>query len=213
MKKVNHRAWCFLLGLVLVSSLAGCKSGPNGNQLLEQGKYAEAAQFYEEQLKSKPDDPVVNNQLGYSYAKLGKTEQAAAFYQKAVQFKPDYPEAHYNLGFLYMNRPLLKLNEAVKEFSKAIELKTNYDKAYNNRGMTYGYLGKFDLAKQDMEKAISLMPKEQNYKDNLEWIKRMEDVTKASLPQKPGTTPQSGATAQEKKTEPAPAPDKPAPGK
>ena len=213
MKKVNHRALCFLLGLVLVLSLAGCKRGPKGSQLLDQGKYVEAAQFYEEQLKSKPDDPVVNNQLGYSYAKLGKFDQAVASYQKAVKLKPDYPEAHYNLGFLYMSKQFLKLNEATTEFSKAIELKPNYDKAYNNRGMTYGYLGKFDLAKQDIEKAISLMPKDQTYKDNLEWIKRMENVTKASLPQKPATTPQTGATAQEKKTEPTPAPSHPAPGK
>jgi Flp pilus assembly protein TadD len=201
MKNINNKALCFLLGLVLISSLAGCKSGPNGNQLLDQGKYVEAAQFYEDQLKSKPDDPVLNNQLGYSYAKLGKFDLAVASYQKAVQLKPDYPEAHYNLGFLFMSKQFLRLDDANKEFSKAIELKPAYDKAYNNRGMCYAYLGKFELGKQDIEKAISLSPNEKTYKDNLEWVKRMEQVTKSSLPQKQETkevSPQPGATAKGK---------------
>lgn len=205
MSKIGNRLLYFSLNLALVIFLAGCKSGPTGNQFLDQGKYVEAAKYYEEQLSKKPDDPVLNNQLGYSYAKLGKSNKAIASYQKAIQIKPDYPEAHYNLGFLLMSRQMLKLDEAVQEFTKAIELKSDYDKAFNNRGMCYAYLGKFEQAKADLEKAISLSSQTQTYKDNLDWIKRMENVTKASLPkmkEQKEAAPQSGATVQEKKPAP-----------
>jgi Flp pilus assembly protein TadD len=195
--KLNQtRVFYLMFGLLLVLPLAGCDPNAKGNTLLKEGKYSEAATYFEGRVKSKPSDPVLNNQLGFSYAKMGKMAEAEKSYKAAVAAKADYPEAHYNLGYLYMNRPFLMYDDAIKEFDKAIQLRADYAKAYNNRGLTESYLGKFESARKDLEKAISLDSSNQTYKDNLEWSKRMETVTKAVAPNK-----DEGAQPQENKKE------------
>jgi len=176
-----------LFGLILIFALAGCNPYAPGNKMLDQGKYAEAAKYYEEKIKAKPNDPVLNNQLAFSYAKLGRVKEAESYYRKAIQLKPNYPEAHYNLGYLLMAKPMLRLDEAVKEFDKAIELRHKYAKAYNNRGVTHAYLGRFDLAIKDMEKSLALDSDNKTYKDNLEWCQRMQNVNRPAPPPKPET--------------------------
>jgi len=173
--------WFIVFPAIIV---AGCDPYSKGNKDLAEGKYQEAAEYFESKLKSKPEDPVLNNQLAYSYTKIGKFDLAVKYYQKAIQLKPDYPEAHYNLGYLYMNRPFMQLEDAVKEFDQAIKLKPNYAKAYNNRGLTYVYAGRFDLAEKDLEKAISLEPQNQVYKDNLDYCKKMKELGQAVTPPK-----------------------------
>ena len=189
-----------VFSLVLIFVM-GCEPYAKGNKDLRDGNYAEAAAYFEGKLKSKPDDPVLNNQLAYSYAKIGKFDLAVKSYQKALQLKPDYPEAHYNLGYLYMNRPFMQLQDAIKEFDQAIKLKPDYAKAYNNRGLTYVYAGRFDLAQKDLEKAISLDAQNQTYRNNLDYCKQMAELGQAvtSPKQETKTEPPAASQPPEKK--------------
>ena len=125
--KLNQtRVFYAIFGLLLVLPLAGCDPNAKGNTFLKEGKYSEAATYFEGRVKSKPNDPVLNNQLGFAYAKMGKSLDAEKYYKAAIAVNDAYPEAHYNLGYLYMNRPYLKYDEAIKEFDKAIQLRSDY---------------------------------------------------------------------------------------
>lgn len=172
--------WLLLVLIGIGGSLGGCKKNPypEGIQYLNDGKYWEATKYYQEKLKADPKNAVLENQLGYSYAKRGKFSDAEQHYNKAIELNPDYPEAYYNLGFLYMQGPQLKFDQAVKEFDQAIKARDDYAKAYSNRGVVEGYLGKFELARKDIEKAVSLEPDNKVFKENLDWLEQMEKVNK-----------------------------------
>jgi len=181
MKKQEFNPLRIFVALILLGMFgyfAGCRKGKyeEGMKYLAEGKYWEASKYYQQKLKDNPKNPVLENQLGYSYAKLGKLPEAEKHYQKAIELKPGYPEAHYNLGFLYMQGPRLKLDEAVKEFDQAIAARKDYAKAYSNRSIAHGYLGHFDQARKDIEKAISLEPENPVFKANRDWLEQMEVI-------------------------------------
>ena len=181
MKMVNLsqiKAIPMMIGLALILVSAACDPYAAGNKFLQEGKYKEAAAYFEDKIKSKPDDPVLNNQLAYSYTKIGKFNDALKYYEKAIKLKPDYPEAHYNLGYLYMNRPFMRIPDAIKEFDQAITLKPSYTKAYNNRGLSYCYTARYDLGQKDLQKATELDAQNKVYKDNLDYCKSLADVSK-----------------------------------
>jgi|GEM_PF-1932723 len=187
MKIRNFELWKVLVGVVILGMLslgAGCikqDKYEEGKKLLADGKYEDAVKYYQEKLKSDPKNAVLENQLGYSYAKQFKTQEAIEHYKKAIELEPDYAEAHYNLGYLYMKT--MKLDEAIAEFSKAIEIKKSYAKAYNNRGYVEANLRQFDKARKDIEKAISLEPDNKVFKENLDWLNQMETINQALIEQ------------------------------
>lgn len=190
MKRVNYnqiKAMPSLIGLVLILISSACDPYAAGNKMLQEGKYKDAATYFEDKIKSKPNDPVLNNQLAYSYTKIGKFNDALKYYQKAVQLKPDYPEAHYNLGYLYMNRPFMRIPDAIKEFNQAITLKPSYARAFNNRGLSYCYSARYDQGQKDLQKAVELDAQNTVYKDNLNYCKNLAEATRAvpSQPNKP----------------------------
>ena len=194
----NFSLWLFVMVLALVFS---CDPYKEGNQYLRQRNYQKAIEYFETKLKEKPNDPVLHNQLGYAYSKLGKYKKAIEHYQKAVELKPDYSEAHYNLGHIYAEKTVLRLEDAIKELTKAIELRSDYAKAYNDRGLVYAWLGDFEKAKQDLQKALKLDPENETYKYNMEYCQRMEEIfkaqqkTRSQKPQNPeDIQPQSGKT-------------------
>jgi tetratricopeptide (TPR) repeat protein len=49
---------------------------------------------------------------------------------------------------------------AIKEFTNAIQKQPSYAAAYSNRGVSYMQQNKFDLAEDDLKKAIELGPKD-----------------------------------------------------
>ncbi|MBZ5515939.1 MAG: tetratricopeptide repeat protein [Acidobacteriia bacterium] len=118
-----------------------------GNVLLAEQKYPEAAQMFEQALPLAKDKnvPVVLGKLGESYQKARQYPKAAEDYEKAVALRPDEPTFHNNLGSVYAE--MGKTAEAAAEFKKAAELDpAQASRYYYNYGAVMYNQGKMDDA-------------------------------------------------------------------
>src|SRR5512140_2232443 len=68
-----------------------------GETLVQQGKLAEAADFYIQQLESRPNDPEVLNNLGVIAFEQGKQDTAVSCFGRALTADPSHGQAAYNL--------------------------------------------------------------------------------------------------------------------
>ena len=92
----------------------------HGNQLLEQGKPAEAVQVLTEAMRLNPEDEDVHYNLGLALARLGKLEEAIREYREALRIFPDYAEAHNNLGNVLMRAG--QTDEAITHLERSIKI-------------------------------------------------------------------------------------------
>jgi tetratricopeptide (TPR) repeat protein len=127
-----------------------------GNELLAQGNYAEAARKYEQSVAISPDQEDLHYNLAIALARLGKTEDAKKHYEEALRIFPDYAEAHNNLGNLLMNEN--KLEEAIVRFREAIKNMPENGSFHNNLGTAFGRQGKVVEAIGEFEEAIKHSP-------------------------------------------------------
>lgn len=152
----------------------------------EQGKTAEAEQYFQMALKEKADD--LTSLLGYAkfQENQGRIKEALALYQKAVQTHPREPSAYNNLGLCFARRG--KLNEATQALSQAAQLEPRNPlyrnnlatvlvdqnrlaeafanlrdvhgdaKAYYNMGYLLQKKGKIEAAEHDFAQALRIDP-------------------------------------------------------
>jgi tetratricopeptide (TPR) repeat protein len=100
--------------------LAGCTpAGPRalfkGKQLLEQGRYAEAAARLETATTLMSTNAQAWNYLGLACHYLGRWEEARKAYQTASTIDPSLIEAKYNLGWLLLASN--KVDDAKSQFT------------------------------------------------------------------------------------------------
>lgn len=90
--------------------------------------------------------------LGSVHERLGQFDKAQSQYKKAIQLRSAYPLAHFHLGRLYANQR--KFPEAIAELEKSLEPMSDETPAYTYAlGATYARAGRFDRARQWLEKA------------------------------------------------------------
>jgi Tfp pilus assembly protein PilF len=127
-----------------------------GNQLLAEGKPAEAAQILTEAAQLNPEDEDVHYDLGLALARLGKAEEAIQQYEKALSIFPNYVEAHNNLGNLLMRDS--QIEEAIKHFEAAIKIMPEYASAHNNLGTAFQRTGRTNEAIIHFREAVRINP-------------------------------------------------------
>ncbi|KWU43194.1 TPR-like protein, partial [Rhodotorula sp. JG-1b] len=66
-------------------------------------EYEKASDCFEAALSVRPDDPLLFNRLGATYANSGKTDAAMQYYHAALDLDPGYVRARYNLAVACMN--------------------------------------------------------------------------------------------------------------
>ncbi|GAA5876445.1 hypothetical protein JCM16303_003535 [Sporobolomyces ruberrimus] len=66
-------------------------------------EYEKAGDCFEAALAVRPDDPLLYNRLGATYANSGKTELAIQYYLAALDIQPGYVRARFNLAVASMN--------------------------------------------------------------------------------------------------------------
>jgi tetratricopeptide (TPR) repeat protein len=94
---------------------------------VNQGDYARGEAELEILFQRTPEDPGVNNDLGYLYAEQGKNlERAEAMIRKAVQEEPERAAYLDSLGWVLFKRG--KVKEALEPLQKAIELQKAEEK-------------------------------------------------------------------------------------
>ena len=118
------------------------------------GDYAKGEAELETLLQTDPDEPGVNNDLGYLYADQGKNlERAEAMIRKAIQEEPETAAYLDSLGWVLFKRG--KFKEAVEPLEKAVQnLSSGGDSTiYEHLGDVYLQLQEVAKAKEAWEKA------------------------------------------------------------
>ena len=121
------------------------------------GDYAKGEAELEVLFQRTPEDPGINNDLGYLYAEQGKNlEKAESMIRKAVQEEPDKAAYLDSLGWVLFKRG--KAKEALEPLQKAVELqKTDEKKGSAPPDVTIReHLGDVYLHLQDVDRARSV---------------------------------------------------------
>ena len=117
--------------------------------------------------------------LAKCYSEKGMTQNAIAFFNEAVRLDSNNIIARYHRGL-----ELLKLNvqKAITDFNYCEASNNEYVKPllYSPRGRAFGMLGKYEMALNDLNKAIEFFPNDiNNYLDKaitLEKLNRFENA-------------------------------------
>lgn len=86
--------------------------------------------------------------------KLGKLDESINFLNRAIEQLPGFAENYVRLGHLYQLKK--DFTKSIESYSKSIELDPIETLSYSNRGYNYFMIGEKKLAKNDIEKSLSL---------------------------------------------------------
>jgi len=102
-------------------------------------------------------------EIGTFYFKTRRPDKAELYYSKALELNKNYAPAYNGLGVLNLalsgnGRNRGRLGKAFNYFEKAVKLNSTYSEALNGRGTSYIFMGKFQNAVIDLEKALKINP-------------------------------------------------------
>ena len=140
------------------------------------GNTAEAQRLYQISLSIRPEAADTLNNLGYSYYLDSRWRDAEKQFRKALEISPEYEQAWRNLGLVYarQQRYLAALN--------ALERVMDTAKAHNDIGYICMLDGRYALAKQYFEKALTLSPVfYPKAKENLTYVERLEEAARQQV--------------------------------
>jgi len=129
----------------------------NALRLSRAGKFAEAAQLYQDILRRDPKQFDALHALGILCYQSGRLDEADRLIGEAVRINPRAADALYNRGCLLLN--MSRLDEAVDCFNRAIALKPDYVEALGNRANVFLRLGRPIESLADCDKIVALRPK------------------------------------------------------
>ncbi len=137
--------------------------GCYGRHLKERGRGAEAGvvlaqaiAVYREEVRRKPDDAAVHNNLGNALRESGDLLGAIEADREAIRLEPDGALHHYNLGIAL--RESGDLRGAMAEYREAIRLKPDLATAHTNLGVALLASGDVGGAIVACREAIRLEP-------------------------------------------------------
>lgn len=125
------------------------------NIYVQQGDMRKGEEILEKVLEEDPNDPGVNNDLGYLYADQGKNlEKAEKMIRKALAADPENPAYLDSLGWVLFK--LGKLDDAVPPLEKAVKSPNGGDATiWDHLGDVYHRLGKRDKAVEAWQAALT----------------------------------------------------------
>ena len=95
--------------------------GEIGNLYRTQGKFDQAAQWYDKQISTDPEDALGYLYLGNLHLRQGNLRDAETVFRKALNCKVAcFDEVYYSLGLVF--RCLENYSDATSHFKQAIEL-------------------------------------------------------------------------------------------
>jgi tetratricopeptide (TPR) repeat protein len=108
--------------------------------------------------------------LGLSYVRLKDYPKAIETYQKVASLDPQFPDIYFNLGFAHaMNKDYTRAEEM---YDKVVRLSPRYlDEALFNLGMVQDKQGKRKESIANLERALSVNPKNTLVKEYLNKMK------------------------------------------
>lgn len=151
------------------------------NVYIQQGEMRKGEEVLEVILAEEPDDPGINNDLGYLYADQGKNlEQAEKMIRKALAAEPENAAYLDSMGWVLYK--LKKYDEALPFLEKASGMKSGQDSTiFDHLGDVYESLDKIDKAVASWKKALELT--KQDLKRNLKIIEQLKEKLKKHAPE------------------------------
>ena len=149
----------------LTHSLQSNPRDPDAWYMLGRTKYSEnrfdeAAQSFEQFLKSDPKSVKAEDNLGLSYAALGQADKAMAAYQNAIAWQSESaakdPGPFLDLGTLLMDQDHLR--EAVPYLLQAVAISPKESRHHEKLGQAYFGLDELQKAQGEIETAVALAP-------------------------------------------------------
>ncbi len=135
-----------------------------GNELVENGRYAEAIQCYDKALEINPKLADIWNNKGLAHARTGVYAVAIQCYDKAIELKPDDEEVMYNKGIALAQ--LGRLPEAIACYDRLLEKNPNDAAAWCSKGDVYFESGNFEEALRAYDKSIEINPRDETVWNN-----------------------------------------------
>lgn len=127
-----------------------------GNQLLNDGKLAEAAAAYEDVLRADPKNATGFAGLAWARVQQDKLDEAEATLKKSLAYEPNNAAAHYMLAVTFFRRD--RLNEAMSSFEKSLELNGKNARARHYLGVITSKMGMIDRAEREFKNALAIDP-------------------------------------------------------
>jgi tetratricopeptide (TPR) repeat protein len=121
-------------------------------ELMNQKRYDEAIEHYEETLRLNPRANLAHYYLGFVLGRQGQTAGAIAEYKRAIDILPALVLPHSRLGdALYKCG---RFDEAVAEFQRVLQLDPKEPLAHDRLGNALRHCGRLDEAIVEFEKAL-----------------------------------------------------------
>jgi len=162
------------------------------NIYVQKGEIRKGEEILEKFLAENPDDPGVNNDLGYLYADQGKNlEKARSMIEKAVQAEPENAAYLDSMGWVMFK--LEKFEESRVWLEKAIKLGSGGDSTiWDHLGDCHHRLKQIDQARIAWDKALKLAREEPKPDEKL--VNQIEEKLKIHQSEtgKPAATPEKG---------------------
>lgn len=106
-----------------------------GNRLLGEGRFKEAARAFEQSVELNPKSPVAYYNLGIAYKKLGDGENAAHAFEQAVALEPANLDARLSLGNIY--NLLERWEDAIGQLNIVVHRRQGDAEAHGNLGWAF----------------------------------------------------------------------------
>jgi protein O-GlcNAc transferase len=127
-----------------------------GNELMGQGRAAEAIEAYRASLKAQANHPVTLFNLGNAFKEAGRGEEAVEAYEAALAANPNFADAAYNLAQLL--RELRRPDEALAAYGRVLAIQPDYRDAFNDMGEIHRDLAQYDQAMACYARELELHP-------------------------------------------------------
>jgi tetratricopeptide (TPR) repeat protein len=128
-----------------------------GRAYLNMGQKPEALAAFQHAIDANPYYWSNYNMLGVAYSQFGDNVQASKAFERVTELDPKNPNGWINLGALALHEG--NWNLAIPAFRKALELKPSVE-SYSNLGTSYFFLGQYEEARVNFEKALEMSPKQ-----------------------------------------------------
>jgi tetratricopeptide (TPR) repeat protein len=127
-----------------------------GDNLLHQGKVAEAVAHFRRSIELSPNAGGAYVNLAQVLRRQGDLEGAVACLRQCLLRLPQFPAAHYNQGNNLAG--LGRLQEAVAHYQEALRLQPDFAQAHNNLASAFLMLDLPDEAIEHLQAALRLRP-------------------------------------------------------
>ena len=128
-----------------------------GRAYLNMGQKPEALAAFQKAIDANPYYWSNYNMLGVAYSQFGENGPALKAFQRVTELDPGNPNGWINIGALALRDG--KWNEALPALRKALELRPSVE-SYSNLGTAYFFLGKYEDARANFEKASHMSPQQ-----------------------------------------------------